>query len=115
MTDSKRLALAKAVFPERDVAENGLDGRTWITTIDGAPSPWVPFDPANNSEQAIAVLLWLHTIGEIEICRYCVGVSTFVVYPYNDVPAISIPHDGTSAGLRQAVTDAALMVARVKL
>ena len=105
MTDNKRLALAKAVFPERDVAENGLDGRTWITTIDGAPSPWVPFDPANNGDQAIAVLAWL-----LRNFRCDLSHNAVTVWHSNDILICDIDYDGTAAGLRKAVTEAGMRV-----
>lgn len=107
MTDAqKMLALASSAMPSKQwaVAPSGK-----VFSGIGAPGPLDWFDPANNSDQAIAVWCWLiaqwgttDAGGVIEV--RVLKNSEAYGYTYE-----------TPAEWRQAVTDAALMVARVKL
>ena len=95
MTDQRLLALASKVYPDREWLESDT---TVFDLVDGIYHG--QFDPANNADQFVAVLAWLVFNHAATIGRYWVSL-----------PVFSIEHDGTAAGLRQAVTDAAVRVA----
>ena len=119
--EQKMLALAKKVYPEHE----------WFITKSGTvvfdaltdplcSNPFVPFDPANNSDQFVAVLAWLLRqrpthLYERENRESWYDLSGLYVYKKvwydrRDVAVWSVKHDGTAAGLRKAVTDAAMRV-----
>lgn len=126
MTDAM-LRLARAVYGEAAHVgphyDNHLDG-TWtytdcivrIATDNGIDV----FDPANNSEQFCEVLAWLlspalslahpekafFTVTSWNVLR-----SRFIDDCLEPVTMFSVGHNGTPAGIRAAVVEAAVRVA----
>lgn len=94
------LRLARAVYP----------GRAYEVTTDlrygfnGAYVSGEKFDPANNSEQFVEVMAWL------------LGQDSMNQVDWYGVDYLAdgfrcIPHNGTPAGIRAAVVEAAVRVA----
>ena len=109
MTDTKLLALARAVYPQHDVhTYTGVTDQVYwkwrAKPEDGHYTVW-NFDPANNSDQFVAVLAWLlRNIATIVTHR------NVEVWHSNDILVCDIEHDGTPSGLRAAVTEAGMRV-----
>lgn len=111
MTDATRLALARKVYPNEEwYLQAGCICAAGVITTD-------QFDPEHNDSQAWAVLAWLtknglHSIGSANVnIKVTVAVRVNQDGLHEMRPAKqSIPHDGTAAGLRQAVTDAGMRV-----
>lgn len=91
---SKRLALARAVYPDHNWQEHG--GDVFMGCCEGET-----FDPENNPSQAVDMLVWLLKTG-----RACVlfdSINVLIV----DQAEESFLHDGTASGIRRAVVQAA--------
>ena len=98
MTDTmKLLALAIAINP---VVVWTTEGDTVFDLREGTI-----FDPANNIEQAWAVLAWL-----LRNRRCDLSHNAVTVWHSNDILICDIDYDGTEAGLRKAVTEAGMRV-----
>ncbi len=112
MTDAqKMLALARVVMPH--VKWFVMDGKVIGSAMQ--------FDPANNSDQFVAVLAWLLDVSlthrfEGKDCEAWIDVSgpcvrKMVHHGVRHIPVQTWAHDGTPSGLRTAVTEAGMMVA----
>lgn len=113
MTDTtKLLALARAVYgewahvgPHYDIPANGPVVYTDIAVRIATDNGIDPFDPANNIEQAWAVLAWL-----LRNRRCDLSHNAVTVWHSNDILICDIDYDGTASGLRKAVTEAGMRV-----
>ena len=108
MTDTtKLLALARAVYPDaQKIWRDESELKLYVHEDCGAITQ---FDPANNSDQFVAVLAWI-----IVTCKgyFDCGRPDHVALFNTDRDDWDLfPHDGTAAGLRAAVTEAAMRVA----
>jgi len=101
MTDQDAmLKLARAVYPNaQNVWRDASELKLYVHEDCGAITQ---FDPANNDSQAVAVLCWLLKAQEFA------KVGDAAVF-FSDSMEL-FWHDGTPAGLRAAVTKAALRV-----
>lgn len=110
MTDAM-LRLARAAIPSVPWQFDDMHGLTYD------PRDGTQFDPANNSEQAWDVMAWLEReIGEscglrVTDSVHAFNAYAFNVYPYDGSKTISVKHNGTPAGIRAAVVEAALRAA----
>jgi len=113
------LRLARAVYGCRatvniDQQESGAIGHVYIRGEYNFPYPTKnsePFDPANNSEQFVEVLAWLLRQDQcLSIDRYLVEMA------HGDTAMCCVEsrhkHNGTPAGIRAAVVEAAVRVAK---
>lgn len=119
------LRLARAVYPDAQIeivcGEVHVSWRSPLPLADGShPVLGLPFDPANNSEQFCEVLAWLlspalslahpekafFTVTSWNVLR-----SRFIDDCLGPVTMFSVGHNGTPAGIRAAVVDAAVRVA----
>lgn len=115
MTEARALlTLATKLYPDREWFDD--TGMCWQTSAERTGYALSGFDPLNNNDQFVAMQIWLHTIGEIEIAKYTETISRFVLYPYNDSvtsdPVSGFDFDGTEAGFRVAVLAVALRLVK---
>lgn len=99
---NKRLALARAVYPDREWhIEDGVGVLGWSIN----PVECVTFDPENNADQFCDVQAWLFALpGNNRVD----GDGVFFVVGSDWWEKNFIPHpDGTASGIRRAVVQAA--------
>lgn len=97
------LKLAQAVYPDNRAGypDSIVTDDSWGLCVWVGENPCV-FDPENNAEQFCDVLAWLLSNYEAAI-----NGDDVTVYIGNQQYAYT-PHDGTAAGIRNAVLQAAL-------
>jgi len=101
MTPATTLALARAVYPQRDAKmctqHPGNCDDVLIVRENLARDKWDLFDPVNDARQTLAVLCWLMAQPD------CYGIEDGFV----EIAGESFPHDNTPQSLAAAIFKAA--------
>jgi hypothetical protein len=102
------LRLAMVVYPDVTwTSDGGGEPETVFDLHEGTI-----FDPANNSEQFVEMLVWLTTRSAVAHEVYADGTHGLFYAPYGADAHDTIAHNGTPAGIRAAVVEAAVRVAK---
>lgn len=100
------LKLAQAVYPQHELFDDA--GMCWQSVAEQTGCAPSSFNPINNAAQFCEVLAWLTKQDEFSGMGHTYVRTDFGRYH------TMYPHDGTAAGIRSAVVEAALKVVEDK-